>query len=107
MATKFEIDDGLIAKQNRKTSDWVEEDYEHLSKMLRRRNVDTELLVALAQSFRVAVPSWEWAPGEHVSPAFQGWVSRARSTRSWKTAARSSNSCARPCRFATYSLGQA
>jgi L-rhamnose isomerase/sugar isomerase len=58
MATKFEIDDGLIAKQNRKTSDWVEEDYEHLSKMLRRRNVDTELLVALAQSFRVAVPSW-------------------------------------------------
>ena len=58
MATKFEIEDGFIAEQNRKESAWIDEDYEHLSKKLRRRNVDTERLVALAQTFRVAVPSW-------------------------------------------------
>src|ERR1700682_4561591 len=58
MATKFEIDDGFIAEQNQKSKAWVEDDYEHLSKTLRRRNVEAEVLVDLAQAFRVAVPSW-------------------------------------------------
>lgn len=58
MGTTFEIDEGFIAEQNLKAKAWVEEDYEHLSKMLRRRNVDAERLVELARGFRVAVPSW-------------------------------------------------
>jgi L-rhamnose isomerase/sugar isomerase len=58
MATHFEIDDSFIAEQNRKAHAWLEEDYEHLAKKLRRQNVDIEELTARAQSFRVAVPSW-------------------------------------------------
>jgi L-rhamnose isomerase/sugar isomerase len=58
MQRTFEIDDGFIAEQNKKTQSWVDEDYEHLAKTLRRRSVDIEDLVAKAQSFRVAVPSW-------------------------------------------------
>ena len=58
MATKFEIEDGFIAEQNQKAKSWVEEDYEHLAKALRRRSVDAEELVSRAQAFRVAVPSW-------------------------------------------------
>jgi L-rhamnose isomerase/sugar isomerase len=58
MATHFEIDDGFVAEQNREARAWVEEDYEHLAKQLRRRKVDIEDLTARAQSFRVAVPSW-------------------------------------------------
>ena len=58
MATNFEIDDALIAEQNRKAKPTVEEDYEHLAKQLRRRNVEIEDLTAKAAAFRVAVPSW-------------------------------------------------
>ncbi len=58
MAAHFEIDDGFIAEQNEKAKAWLEEDYEHLAKALRRRDVDIEDLAAKAQSFRVAVPSW-------------------------------------------------
>src|SRR5436190_17474764 len=58
MANNFEIDDSFIAEQNGKERDWVAEDYEHLGKQLRRRKVDVEDLVAKAQAFRVAVPSW-------------------------------------------------
>src|SRR2546423_11162275 len=58
MATHFDIDGSFISEQNQKTRDWVEEDYEHLSKKLRRQNVDAEDLVAKAQGFRVAIPSW-------------------------------------------------
>src|ERR1044072_1165802 len=58
MPTHFEIDDGFIAEQNQKAQHWVEEDYEHLAKKLRRRNVDIEALTTRAASFRVAVPSW-------------------------------------------------
>jgi len=58
MPTHFEIDDGFIAEQNREARAWVEEDYEHLAKQLRRRKVEIEDLTARAQSFRVAVPSW-------------------------------------------------
>src|SRR5918992_140488 len=58
MATHFEIDDNFIAEQNKAARDWVEEDYEHLGKQLRRRGRDIEDLTAKAQAFRVAVPSW-------------------------------------------------
>ena len=58
MPTHFEIDDSFISEQNQKTNDWVEEDYEHLGKKLRRQNVDIEDLVVKAQGFRVAIPSW-------------------------------------------------
>src|SRR6185503_897273 len=58
MASHFEIDDGFIAEQNKKAQEWLGEDYEHLAKVLRRRDVDIDDLVTKAQSFRVAVPSW-------------------------------------------------
>jgi len=58
MATHFEIDDSFISEHNQQNNDWVEEDYEYLSKKLRRQNVDIEDLVAKAQGFRVAIPSW-------------------------------------------------
>src|SRR5882724_3522215 len=58
MSTGFEIDDGFIAEQNGKSRRWLEEDYDHLTRVLRRRSVDIEGLVARSQAFRVAVPSW-------------------------------------------------
>src|SRR5499426_1995707 len=58
MAAHFEIDDAFIAEQNQKSRDWVDEDFEHLAKKLRRQNVDIEDLVAKAAKFCVAVPSW-------------------------------------------------
>ena len=58
MATQFEIDDGFIAEQNDQAKEWVGEDFDHLAKKLRRRDVDIENLVSRAQAFRVAVPSW-------------------------------------------------
>jgi len=54
----FEIDDDFIAEQNQNSRAAIDEDYEHLRKQLRRRNVDIEDLVKKAESFRVAVPSW-------------------------------------------------
>ena len=58
MATRFEIDDGFVAEQNGKAQAWLEEDYDQLGRVLLRRNVDIEELVARVQAFRVAVPSW-------------------------------------------------
>jgi L-rhamnose isomerase/sugar isomerase len=58
MATHFEIDDGFIAAQNQKAKPWLNEDYDHLSRVLRRRHRDIEELTARAGAFRVAVPSW-------------------------------------------------
>src|SRR2546429_2196746 len=58
MTAHFEIDDSFIAEQNQKPRSWLEEDYDHLGKKLRRQNVNIEDLVNKAQAFRVAVPSW-------------------------------------------------
>src|SRR5829696_904488 len=58
MTTHFEIEQDFIADQNQKAKAWVEEDYEHLARKLRRRDVEIEDLIARAQAFRVAVPSW-------------------------------------------------
>lgn len=58
MAANFEIEDGFIAEQNSKKAAYLAEDYEYLTKKLRRRNVEIEDLVEKAQDFEVAVPSW-------------------------------------------------
>src|SRR3954454_3596720 len=58
MASRFEIDDELIAEQNRKAQAWLDEDYDHLACKLRRRQLDIEGLTHRAQAFRVAVPAW-------------------------------------------------
>src|SRR5437667_6413065 len=61
--THFEIGDGLIAEENRKGKAWLDEDYEHLGRVLRRRGVEIEDLVKRAQAFQVAVPSWGLGTG--------------------------------------------
>ena len=58
MKRPFAIDEAFIAEQNRKVQGWLDEDYEHLGRQLRRRGVEIEDLTARALSFRVAVPSW-------------------------------------------------
>ena len=61
--TQFEIGDGLIAEQNRKAKAWLDEDFEPLGRVLRRRGVEIEDLVRRAQAFQVAVPSWGLGTG--------------------------------------------
>ncbi len=58
MTKHFEIHDGFVAEQNKKSKAWIKEDFDHLARKLERSNVDIENLVAAAQAFRVAVPSW-------------------------------------------------
>src|SRR6266853_1112081 len=58
MATHYEIDEDFVAEQNKKSKAWVDEDFDHLASKLKRLGVDIEALVAKAQAFRVAVPSW-------------------------------------------------
>src|SRR5580765_8934050 len=58
MPEPFEIEDSFISEQNQKAKDWIEEDFAYLAKKLRRQNVEIENLVAKAESFQVAVPSW-------------------------------------------------
>jgi L-rhamnose isomerase/sugar isomerase len=58
MSTNFEIQDSHVSEQNRKAQAWLDEDYGHLSKVLRRSGVDIEDLTAKVVSFKVAVPSW-------------------------------------------------
>jgi L-rhamnose isomerase / sugar isomerase len=58
VAAPFELSDELIAGENRKAQAWLDEDYEHLARVLRRRALDIEDLTARAGAFRVAVPSW-------------------------------------------------
>src|SRR3989454_3869 len=58
MATHFEIEDGIVAAQNEKSKESVAEDFDHLAKKLRRRDVDIEDLVTKAQALSVAIPSW-------------------------------------------------
>jgi L-rhamnose isomerase / sugar isomerase len=58
MNTTFAINDSFIAEQNRQAKAWLDEDFEHLGRQLRRRGVEIEDLTNQAQSFKVAVPSW-------------------------------------------------
>jgi L-rhamnose isomerase/sugar isomerase len=52
------LDEALIAAENAKRRDWLDQDYEHLGRQLARRGVEIEDLTARAMAFRVAVPSW-------------------------------------------------
>jgi L-rhamnose isomerase/sugar isomerase len=54
----FRIDEAFVAEQNRQAHEWLEEDYAHLGRQLRRRGVEIERLTERATAFRVAVPSW-------------------------------------------------
>ncbi len=54
----FEIQESHVAEQNRKAQAWLDEDYEHLAKVLKRNGVDIEELTARVAGFKVAVPSW-------------------------------------------------
>jgi len=58
VAPHFQIDDGFITEQNRKAQSWLDEDYEHLGKQLRRKHTNIDDLTVKARAFRVAVPSW-------------------------------------------------
>jgi len=58
VAAPFEITDDLIAGENRNSQPWLDQDYEHLARVLQRRSVDIENLTARAGAFQVAVPSW-------------------------------------------------
>lgn len=58
MSTKFEISDDFIAEQNKKSEEFLAEDFDYLAKKLRRSNIEIEKLVEKAQNFQVAVPSW-------------------------------------------------
>jgi L-rhamnose isomerase/sugar isomerase len=58
MAQAFRIDDDFIGRENARAQAWVDEDAEHLARILRRTGRELEPLVAAAADFRVAVPSW-------------------------------------------------
>jgi L-rhamnose isomerase/sugar isomerase len=59
----FRLTDALVAEENSRRLEWLEQDYEHLGSRLARRGVDIESLVARASRFRVAVPSWGLGTG--------------------------------------------
>lgn len=58
MPENFTIKQDLIAEQNKKSAEFLAEDYDYLARKLQRDNINIEDLVAKAQSFQVAVPSW-------------------------------------------------
>jgi len=58
MAQTFRIDDEFIARENERAQAWVDEDAEHLARVLRRSGRELGPLVAAAADFRLAVPSW-------------------------------------------------
>src|SRR5688572_18950407 len=52
------IEPSFIAEENLLQRPSLEEDFEHLGTQLARRGIDIEVLVARAQAFSVAIPSW-------------------------------------------------
>jgi L-rhamnose isomerase / sugar isomerase len=58
MPRSFELDGEVIARENRKARAWLDEDFEHLARVLARQRTEIDDLVRKAESFRVAVPSW-------------------------------------------------
>jgi L-rhamnose isomerase/sugar isomerase len=59
----FRISPDFVAEHNARGRGAVQEDFEHLGRVLRRRGVEIERLVERAQAFRVAVPSWGLGTG--------------------------------------------
>ena len=58
MPANFEISSDFIAEQNKKLSDRLAEDFDHLAGKLQRRGIDIESIVEKARKFCVALPSW-------------------------------------------------
>lgn len=58
MAANFEIEQDLIAEQNKAKGSWLAEDLDYLSKKLARRGLEIEPLIEKARKLKVAVPSW-------------------------------------------------
>ena len=58
MSAPFEIHRRPDRQREPQGQAWLDEDYEHLGRVLRRRSVDIEDLTARAGAFQVAVPSW-------------------------------------------------
>ena len=59
----FRVDDSFVVEHNRQGASWLEEDYAHLGRQLKRRGVDIERITERAMAFRVAVPSWGLGTG--------------------------------------------
>ncbi|MBS1792742.1 MAG: L-rhamnose catabolism isomerase [Acidobacteria bacterium] len=58
MAAKFEISDDFIGERNRLSEEHLAEDFDYLTRRLRRGGIEIEKIVEKAQIFQVAVPSW-------------------------------------------------
>ena len=101
MATHFEIDDGFIAEQNRKRAPGSKRISIISGRSFAASNVDIEDLIARGQSFALPFHHGASAPAGRALRVFRERASRAISTKSWKTAARFSSSCAqrRQCRL--------
>lgn len=54
----YKIAEEFIADENQKSLAWLEEDYEHLGRVLQRRNINIDKITERVANFRVAVPSW-------------------------------------------------
>lgn len=64
MATKpFEIAEEFVAEENGKLLPHLENDYNHLGKVLSRQGIDIDRIVKRAQSFKIALPSWGVSTG--------------------------------------------
>lgn len=59
----YRIDSGLVAAQNDKFADALQQDYDALGAQLSRRGIDIEALTAKAMAFNIAVPSWGTGTG--------------------------------------------
>ena len=58
MPVKFEIGQDFVADQNKTRKAWLSEDLDYLEKKLARGGVELESLIARAEAFEVAMPSW-------------------------------------------------
>ena len=99
MGANFEIEEDLIAEQNKALKAWLAEDFEHLGDGSSRRDVNIEDLVEKAQKFKVAVPSWGVGTGGTRFARFPG-IGRAAQhlSKSSKTVRRSINWFVQPRR---------
>jgi L-rhamnose isomerase / sugar isomerase len=55
---RFEFDGEQVVRENLKSFEALEDDYDHLQRQLARRGIDIELLTQKATAFQVSVPSW-------------------------------------------------
>src|SRR5215831_2811953 len=55
---RFEFDGEQVVRENLKSFEALEDDYDHLQRQLARRGIDIEALTKKATDFQVSVPSW-------------------------------------------------